>query len=167
MPTLYAQTAPTFVRQLTNLSNILDKAQHHADSTKFDSGNYLQLRLIADMLTFTRQVQVACDFAKGAMSRLAGVDVPKWEDNEASLADLKARIAKTIDYVQSFKPEQLDGPESRAISIKIGGQDKQFDAATYVSYIVMPNFYFHLTTAYAILRSNGVALGKGDFIGNV
>ncbi|HET7774710.1 MAG TPA: DUF1993 domain-containing protein, partial [Burkholderiaceae bacterium] len=112
MPTLYTQTAPTFIRQLTNLSAILDKAQQHADANKFDSGNYLQLRLIADMLTFTRQVQIACDFAKGAMSRLAGVDVPKWEDTEASLSDLKARIAKTIDYVGSFKPEQLDGPES-------------------------------------------------------
>ncbi len=167
MPTLYTQTAPTFVRQLTNLSSILDKAQQHADANKYDSANFLQLRLIADMLTFTRQVQIACDFAKGAMSRLAGVDVPKWEDTEASLSDLKARIGKTIEYVQSFKPEQLDGAESRTISIKIDGQDKQFDAPTYVNYVVMPNFYFHLTTAYAILRSNGVPLGKGDFIGSI
>jgi uncharacterized protein len=163
---MHSASAPVFVRMLTNLLAWLDKAEAHAAARKFDPANYLGLRLAPDMLPFTRQIQIASDSAKGAMARLAGVEVPKWEDNEASFADLRARVAKTIDYVQSFQPAQIDGSEARPISVpRRVGEPLQFDGETFLKHFAMPNFYFHVTTAYALLRQAGVEVGKGDYLG--
>ncbi len=167
MPNLSMHTAsvPAFVRGLNNLSAILDKAQEFADSKKLEPAALLEERLIADMLPFRRQVQVACDFAKGCTARLAGHELPAFEDNEASLADLKARIAKTIAFVQSVPAAAFDGSDTRTITVKMRGNDVSFDGFTYLSYMVLPNFYFHLATAYGLLRKNGIDIGKRDFIG--
>ena len=165
---MYQASAPTFIRMLRNLSAILDKAQAHADAKKFDSANYLQSRLAPDMLPFVKQVQVACDAAKGCMARLAGVDIPKHADTEQSLAELQARIATVIDYIKSFKPEQIDGSETSEIVLKLGPkQDRilNFTGVSYLQGFAMGNFYFHVTTAYALLRHQGVDIGKADYLG--
>lgn len=163
---MYSASAPIFVKLLGNLLGVLDKAEAHAAARKFDPANYLALRLAPDMLPFTRQVQIASDAAKGAMARLAGVDVPKWEDNEASFADLRARIQKTIDYVKGFAPAQIDGSEQREITIPMRqGDPLKFDGETFLKHFALPNFFFHVTTAYALLRHAGVELGKRDFLG--
>jgi uncharacterized protein len=164
--TMHSASAPVFVRMLTNLLAWLDKAEAHAAARKFDSANYLGLRLAPDMLPFVRQIQIASDGAKAAMARLAGADIPKWEDNEASLADLRARIAKTIDYVKSFQPAQIDGSESRRISVpRRAGEPLQFDGESFLKHYALPNFFFHVTTAYALLRHAGVEIGKVDYLG--
>jgi hypothetical protein len=119
------------------------------------------------MFPLSRQVQIACDFAKGATARLAGVEVPNWGDNEKTFADLKERARKTLDYVQGFKPAQIDGSEAREVAIKIAGNPVTFKGQAYLVQFVLPNFFFHATTAYAILRHNGVELGKRDFMGQV
>jgi hypothetical protein len=163
---MHSASAPIFVKLLGNLLGVLDKAEAHAAARKFDPANYLGLRLAPDMLPFTRQVQIASDAAKGAMARLAGVDVPKWEDNEASFADLRARIQKTIDYVKGFAPAQIDGSEQREITIPMRqGDALKFDGETFLKHFALPNFFFHVTTAYALLRHAGVELGKRDFLG--
>jgi hypothetical protein len=163
---MHSASAPIFVKLLGNLLGVLDKAEAHAAARKFDPANYLALRLAPDMLPFTRQVQIASDAAKGAMARLAGVDVPKWEDNEASFADLRARIQKTIDYVKGFAPAQIDGSEQREITIPMRqGDPLKFDGETFLKHFALPNFFFHVTTAYALLRHAGVELGKRDFLG--
>jgi uncharacterized protein len=163
---MHSASAPIFVKLLGNLLGVLDKAEAHAAARKFDPANYLGLRLAPDMLPFTRQVQIASDAAKGAMARLAGVDVPKWEDNEASFADLRARIQKTIDYVKGFAPAQIDGSEQREITIPMRqGDPLKFDGETFLKHFALPNFFFHVTTAYALLRHAGVELGKRDFLG--
>jgi hypothetical protein len=163
---MHSASAPIFVKLLGNLLGVLDKAEAHAAARKFDPANYLGLRLAPDMLPFTRQVQIASDAAKGAMARLAGVDVPKWEDNEASFADLRARIQKTIDYVKGFAPAQIDGSEQREITIPMRqGDPLKFDGETFLKHFALPNFFFHMTTAYALLRHAGVELGKRDFLG--
>jgi len=162
---MHSASAPVFVRMFTNLLSWLDKAEAHAAARKFDAANYLGLRLAPDMLPFTRQIQIASDAAKGAMARLAGVEMPKWEDNEASIADLRARVKKTIDYVQGFTPAQIDGSESRAISVpRRAGDPLQFDGETFLKLYALPNFFFHVTTAYALLRHAGVDLGKTDYL---
>jgi hypothetical protein len=125
----------------------------------------LNSRLAPDMFPLTKQVQIACDFAKGAAARLAGLDVPKYEDNEASIADLKARIAKTIEFAKSVPQAKFDGADARSVTIPFRGEPTTFDNLTYLNNVVMPNFYFHVTTAYSILRHNGVPLGKADFTG--
>ena len=163
---MHSASAPVFIRMLGNMLNWLDKAEAHAAARKFDAANYLGLRLAPDMLNFTRQVQVACDFAKGTMSRLAGLEVPKWEDNEASIADLRARIQKTIDYVKSIPAAQVDGSESREITIPMRtGDPVKHSGEVYLKHAALPNFFFHATTAYALLRHAGVDVGKADFIG--
>jgi hypothetical protein len=162
---LYSMTVPAMQRGLNNLTTILDKAQAFADEKKVDPAVLPEQRLILDMLPFKRQVQIACDFAKGAVARLSGAEPPKFDDTEATLADLKLRIAKTLDYMQSVPVSALDGSESRVISLKVRGNDVQMDGYTYVTLMVLPNFYFHLTTAYNLLRMNGVQIGKSDFIG--
>jgi hypothetical protein len=162
---LYTMTVPAMQRGLNNLTTILDKAQAFADEKKVDPAVLPEQRLILDMLPFKRQVQIACDFAKGAVARLSGAEPPKFDDTEATLADLKLRIAKTLDYMQSVPVSALDGSESRVISLKVRGNDVQMDGYTYVTLMVLPNFYFHLTTAYNLLRMNGVQIGKSDFIG--
>lgn len=165
---MYQASAPVFIRMLSNLSAMLDKAQAHADAKKFDSANYLTARLAPDMLPFTKQVQIACDAAKGCMARLAGVEIPKHPDTETSLAELKARIAITIDYIKSFKPEQIDGTEGKEIVLKLGPKQDfilNFNGLSFLQAFATGNLYFHVTTAYALLRHQGVDLGKQDFLG--
>jgi uncharacterized protein len=163
---MHSASAPIFTRMLGNLLVILDKAEAYAATRKFDPANYLGLRLAPDMLPFTKQIQIASDAAKGAMARLSGSEVPKWEDNEASLADLRARIQKTIDYVKGFTPAQIDGSEGREITIPMrSGDALKFNGETFLKHFALPNFFFHVTTAYALLRHAGVDVGKGDFLG--
>ena len=164
--TMHSASVPVFVRMFGNLLTWLDKAEAHAAARKFDANNYLGLRLAPDMLPFTRQIQIASDAAKACMARLAGVEVPKWDDNEASLDDLRARVRKTIDYVNSFSAAQIDGSDGREISVPQRSRDPLvFSGENFLKYYVLPNLYFHLTTTYAILRHSGVDVGKGDFLG--
>ena len=162
---MYQASAPRFANALRNLSAILDKAQAHAEAKKLDPAVLGSLRLIADMFPLARQVQVACDTAKGAVARLAGAEIPKYEDTEQTLAELKARIAWTLDFVASVPAAKIDGSEEREVVMKMRGQDVKFSGLQYLFGHAWPNFYFHVTTAYNILRANGVELGKRDFIG--
>jgi len=163
---MYSASAPVFSRILGNMLNWLDRAEAHAQARKFDPGNYLGLRLAPDMLPFARQIQIVSDGAKGCMSRLAGTEIPKWEDNEASLDDLRARIRRTIEHVQSFSAAQIDGSDSRAIVVPMrSGDGLNFSGETFLKHFALPNFFFHATTAYALLRHAGVELGKADFLG--
>jgi uncharacterized protein len=163
---MYSASAPVFIRMLKNMLVWLDKAEAHAAARKFDTVNFLGLRLAPDMLPFTRQVQIASDAAKGCMARLAGHEVPKWEDNEVSMADVRARVQKTLDYVSSFAAAQLEGSEARTVSIpRRVGDPLQFDGETFLKHFALPNFYFHATTVYALLRNAGVEIGKGDYLG--
>jgi len=163
---MYQASAPRFANALRNLSAILDKAQAHAEAKKLDPAVLGSLRLIADMFPLARQVQVACDTAKGAVARLAGAEIPKYEDTEQTIAELKARIAWTLDFVASVPAAKIDGSEEREVVMKMRGQDVKFSGLQYLFGHAWPNFYFHVTTAYNILRANGVELGKRDFIGN-
>ena len=163
---MYQASAPRFIHILNNLSAMLDKAQAHAEANKIDPAALTTFRLYPDMFSLSRQIQVACDVSKGAMARLAGVEVPKHEDTEQTFADLKARIAKTIDVINTFKPTQIDGTEDKDIALKLGKQDYRFKGMQYLLNYAYPNFYFHATTAYNSLRHNGVALGKKDFVGD-
>lgn len=162
---MYQASAPRFANTLRNLSAILDKAQAHAEARKIDPAVLCGCRLIADMYPLSRQVQVACDTAKGAVARLAGMDIPKHEDVEQTLAQLKQRIAKTIDFILSVTPERVEGSEGREVVLKLGGKDRKFNGLQYLFGHAYPNFYFHVTTAYNILRANGVDIGKRDYIG--
>jgi hypothetical protein len=163
---MHSASAPVFVKMLGNLLGWLDKAEAHAAARKFDAANYLGLRLAPDMLPLTRQVQIASDSAKGAMARLAGADAPKWEDNEATLPEVRARIRKTIDYVQGFSAAQIDGSEGREITIpRRSGEPLKFSGETFLKHYALPNFFFHVTTAYALLRHAGVDVGKSDYLG--
>jgi len=164
---MYQASAPRFVNTLKNLSAILDKAQAHAEAKKIDPEVLTSARLYPDMFALARQVQVACDTAKGAMARLAGADIPKHEDTEKTVADLKARIDKTIAFIETFKPAQIDGTEDKALTIKLGAREVNWKGMQYLLGFALPNFYFHAATAYDILRHSGVELGKRDFIGNV
>jgi hypothetical protein len=162
---MYQASAPRFANTLKNLSTILDKAQSHVDAKKLDAAALTSYRLYPDMFPMVRQVQAACDTAKGAVARLAGVEVPKHEDTEQTFADLKARIAKTIDFIQSVQPAQVDGSEDKEIVLKMRSGDVKFKGMQYLLGHALPNFYFHVTTAYNILRHNGVEVGKRDYIG--
>jgi hypothetical protein len=162
---MHAVSIPVFRKMLGNQSAILTKAEAHAAARKIDPSVLLQARLFPDMFPLTKQVQIACDFAKGAAARLAGAEAPKYDDNEATFEDLRARIAKTLAFVDTFKPAQIDGSETRTVSITLGGQTYRFTGLDYLDNVVFPNFYFHVTTAYNILRHNGVELGKADFVG--
>jgi len=164
---MYQASVPAFVQMLNNLSAILDKAEAHAKNRKVDPEVLLNYRLAADMFPFIRQVQVAADLSKVAAERLAGVEVPKPDDTEKTFADLKARLAKTVTFVQSFKPDDIDGSEDREINLTLGEHTMSFKGQPYLVHFVMPNFYFHCTTAYDILRHCGVELGKRDFIGAI
>jgi hypothetical protein len=162
---MHSASAPVFSHMLGNLLSWLDKAEAHAAARKFDAANYLGLRLAPDMLPFTRQIQIASDGAKGCMARLAGTEIPQWEDNEASIADLRARIQRTIDYVMSVPAAALEGSDARQISIaRRSGEPLQFDGENFLKHYALPNFYFHMTTAYALLRHAGVELGKADYL---
>jgi hypothetical protein len=164
---LYDFTVPVFARALTNLSNQLDKAHTHATSKKIDFKAFAEARLIADMLPLTSQIQIASDNAKGAVARLTGIDAPKYEDNEKTFEELKARIAKTLDFISSVKPEQFAGAESREVVLKFPQVTLKFIGQDYLTKFALPNFYFHATMAYALLRKNGVELGKPDFMGAI
>lgn len=161
---MHSASVPVFVRVLNAMLGWLDKAQAHAEARKFSPDNYLALRLAPDMLPFTKQIQIASDMAKGCAARLAGQEVPKWEDNEAALDQLRARIRKTIDFLQSVPAAQIDGSEGREIVIPSRNGELRFDGETYLKHYATPNFYFHATTTYALLRHAGVELGKRDFL---
>ena len=162
---MYQASAPRFVNILNNLSALLDKAQAHCEAKKIDPLVLTASRLFPDMLPFTRQITIACDTAKAAVARLAGVDIPKHEDVEKTLEELKGRIAKTVAFVGTFKPAQLDGSEDKQIVLKLTGREVSFKGMQYLLGYAHPNFYFHVVTAYNILRHNGVELGKRDYIG--
>ena len=162
---IHQASATALVRILTNLSAILDKAEAHCTAKKIAPEALLQFRLYPDMFALTRQVQIATDMSKGCVARLAGADIPSYEDTETSFAELKARLAKTIAFIQSFKPEQIEGAEDRTILVKTGGQERSFKGSDYVLGFVLPNVHFHATTSYAILRHCGVELGKKDYTG--
>jgi hypothetical protein len=163
-PSMHAFSAPTFARMLRNLSAMLAKAEAHAKAKSFDPAVLLNDRLAPDMFTLTRQVQIATDHAKGAMARLAGHVPEAIEDKEASFAELQARIAKVIGLVESYTETQLEGSDKRDITIKIPNAELKFNGLDYLNTWALPNFYFHVTMAYAILRHNGVDLGKRDFL---
>ena len=164
--TMHSVSVPVFIRMLNNMLGWLDKAEAHAKARKFDPNNYLSMRLTPDMLPLSAQIQIATDHVKGGLARLAGIEPPKWADDEKTFADLHARVAKTIAHLKTFKPEQFEGAEKRAIEIKFPNATFNFTGKDYLLNFVTPNFYFHYTTAYAILRHNGVPVGKGDFLGN-
>lgn len=164
---MYQASVPVFQQILTSLDAILAKAHSHAESKKLDPQALLQARLYPDMFTLTRQVQIACDFAKGASARLAGQEVPAFEDNESSFEQLRARISKTLEFIASLPATSIDGSEERDITTGSGEKARQFKGQTYLLHYVLPHFYFHATTTYAILRHNGVEIGKRDFIGNI
>ena len=163
---MYQASVPRFANVLGNLSNLLDKAQAHVDAKKLDATTLTNFRLFPDMLSLTRQVQIACDTAKGLVARLAGVDIPAYEDNEVTFADLKARIAKTIAFMQSIPAEKIDGTEDKDIVTKRGDKETHYKGMQFLLGHAVPNVYFHVTTAYNILRHNGVEIGKRDYLGN-
>jgi hypothetical protein len=164
---MYEASVPAFVSMLNNLSAMLDKAQAHAESKKVAPAVFPAARLFLDMFPLSKQVQIACDFAKGTVARLAGIEIPKYEDNEQTIDELKARIAKTVAFVESVAAAQINGSEEREITLTAGGQELKFKGQPYLLGFSLPNFYFHLTTAYNILRHNGVEIGKRDFMGLV
>ena len=163
---MFQASAPRFANTLRNLAAILDKAAAHAEAKKIDPLALTSFRLYPDMFPLSRQVQIACDTAKVAVARLAGVEIPKHEDTEKTFEELKARIAKTLDFIATLKAAQVDGSEDKDIVLKLQGKDVPFKGMQYLLGFAWPNFYFHCTTAYAILRHNGVEIGKRDIIGN-
>jgi hypothetical protein len=161
---MYESTVPVLTRFLRNLSMWLDKAQAFADTKKFDSEVLVNSRLAPDMLNLARQVQIATDNAKGCAARLTGNEPPKYEDNEATIADLKARIAKTVVYLETHKAAAFDGSETRDVVLKFPSATFEFKGKDYVTAFLLPNFFFHVSMAYAILRHCGVEIGKYDFL---
>lgn len=164
---MYNASIPAMIKVLGNLDAILDKAIAHAAARKIDDSAFVEARLFPDMFTFARQVRIATDMAKGAGARLAGIEIPKFEDNEQTLAELKARLRKAVDFLSTLTPAQIDGSEDRAITLTAGGNTFHFKGLDYLNSWVLPNFYFHVTTAYNLLRHGGVDIGKMDFLGKV
>ena len=164
---IYQASVPSFVRALHNLSAVLNKGVAYAEAKKIDPSILVNARLAADMFPLARQVQIATDGVKGCVARLAGIEIPSYPDTETTFPELHARIAKTIAFVESVTAAQLDGSEDRMITLKVGGKEISMKGQVYLFNFVLPNLYFHVTTAYAILRHNGVELGKMDFLGNV
>jgi hypothetical protein len=164
---MYAASVPVLVRALSNLSGVLEKAAAHAEARKLDPAVLLNDRLYPDMFPLVRQVQIASDNAKGGAARLAGVQAPKYEDNETSFAELQARLDKTIAYLNTFTPEQFQGAEERPVVLTLRSGELKFVGLNYLLGYLLPNIFFHITTAYAILRHNGVELGKRDYLGRV
>jgi hypothetical protein len=165
--TMSHASIPLFRRYLTALSRVLDKAEEQAKARKIDPSTLLNARLFPDMFSLTSQVQSACDFAKGAAARLAGVAVPSFRDDEASFEALRARIAKTLDVIGAIDPARIDGSETRDIAMKFGGNDLAFTGERYLIEFALPNMIFHTSIAYAILRHNGIDIGKSDFLGGL
>ncbi|GBL46553.1 hypothetical protein SFMTTN_2368 [Sulfuriferula multivorans] len=164
---MYLASVPPILRALTNLRAILEKAAAHAEARKIDPAVLVNARIFPDMLPLVRQVLIATDNAKGAASRLAGMEPPKYEDNETTFQELMARIDKTIALLQTFNPEQIDGSEDKTISLPMHDKTLTFKGMPYLLEYVLPNIYFHVTTTYAILRHNGVEIGKQDFLGKL
>lgn len=162
---MFDSSVPVLDDFLKGLAAIVKKAEANCEAKKIDPEALLKARLFPDMFHFTRQVQMVTDFAKGAGARLAGIAVPSFADEEMTFAELQARIAKTRDFLATLKKEQFTGAADRTVTIKVGGQDTSFTGAAYLSGYAMPNFYFHLATAYNILRHNGVELSKRDYMG--
>jgi len=161
---LYSASVPVFTRMLGNLSHFLDKAQENAKSRNFDTGVLVNDRLAPDMLPFAFQVRIACDAAKLTFARVGGLDAPKFEDNETTFDQLKERIAKTLIFIASVRPEDMNGKEEKIVTFKAGPVERTLSGEDYLKHWATPNVYFHVTTAYNILRSNGVPLGKIDFL---
>ena len=164
---IYQSSVPVFERSLTAFLGILDKAQAHAEARKFDPTNYLSIRLSPDMFPLTRQIQTFCDQAKNGSFRLAGKEAPALEDKETTFAEVRQRVQKTLDLVKSIDAKAFDGGEDREIVLPLGPNKMKIQGANYLLHFVLPNFYFHLATAYDILRSGGVEIGKRDFMGAV
>ena len=163
---MYQASVPTFIRVLTNLSEILKKGVAYAEAKKIDPPVLLNSRLFPNMFTLTRQVQIVTDMTKGCAARLAGQEPPSYEDKESSFPELLARVDKTIAFLKTFTPAQIDGTEEKSITLKIGGHSLSFQGQPYLLGYVLPNMYFHTTTAYNILRHSGVELAKKDYLGN-
>jgi hypothetical protein len=162
---MYQASAPQFKKMLLNLTTILTMAEEYATAKGIDGKVLVEARLFPDMFPLARQVQIACDQVKFGLARLAGVEAPKFEDTESTFPQLKERIAKTIAFMDSIKPEQIDGAEAKEIQFSIKGRNFEFVGEQYVLTWIIPNFYFHVATAYNILRHNGVELGKADYLG--
>jgi uncharacterized protein len=162
---LASASIPVFKKMLGNMNYFLEKAEAHATAKKFDVNNFIGMRLTPDMLPFARQVLIACDAAKNGLSRISGVDAPKFDDTEATVAELKARIAKTLAYIDSVPASAVDGQEGKEITFPVGKDaTRTMFGEAYLKHWVTPNMYFHVTMAYALLRQGGVDLGKGDFL---
>jgi hypothetical protein len=162
---MYQASVPVFIRMLTNLKGILEKGAAHAQAKKIEETVLLNARLYPDMFAFVRQVQIACDFARGTGARLAGMEPPAYEENERTFAELVSRVDRSIEYLRTLTAAKVDGSEGREIVRPIRGEPKKFTGINYLLQYALPNFFFHATTAYAILRHSGVELGKTDFIG--
>lgn len=162
---MYEMSIPVFERMLTNLSTLLAKGAEHAAAHQMEPAAFLEARLYPDMFPLRRQVQIACDMAKGCAARLAGIDVPSWADEEKSFEDLDARVRRTIEFVRGVDRSAVAQSAERRITLSLRAGPREFSGLEYLNYFVMPNFYFHVTTTYALLRHNGVPLGKRDFIG--
>ncbi|HUR42120.1 MAG TPA: DUF1993 domain-containing protein [Verrucomicrobiae bacterium] len=162
---MYQASVPVFLQLLGNLKKILEKGQAHATTKKYDTAVLVQARLAPDMLPLVRQIQIATDNAKGCAARLAGIEPPKFADDEATYAQLTERIDKTIAFLKSVKPEQVDGSEERPVVLKFPNNTFEFKGLGYLTSFALPNFTFHVVTAYNILRHNGVEIGKRDFLG--
>jgi len=163
----YQTTVPVFVHSLGNLSGILSKAAAFAEAKKIDPVVMCGLRLTADMLPLSRQVSTACDSAKLAVARLSGVEAPKHADDEKDFVELQSRIAKTLDYIRSVPEAAVEAGGGRKVSMKLGGALREFEPSAYVTLFALPNFYFHVSATYAILRANGVDLSKKDYLGPI
>ncbi len=162
---MYQASVPVFLRMLDNLDGLLEKAESHAQNKGFDLTVLLHSRLYPDMFPLLKQVQVAADMCKNGAARLAAVEIPKFEDTEQCFAELHGRIARTHEFIKGLTPDQIDGSEGRAITLEMRAGPLSFDGQSYLLKFVLPNLYFHISTAYAILRHCGVALGKSDFLG--
>ncbi|MGH7089262.1 MAG: DUF1993 domain-containing protein [Stellaceae bacterium] len=163
---MYSASVPVFVQLLGGLKTVLEKGEAFCTSHKFDPNVVLNERLYPDMFTLARQVRQASEHALGA-GRAAGVEVPKLPDADNSFAEMKTRLDKTLDFLKTLKPAQLDGKDDSEVTVTVGGQPRPFKAGNYLYHFAMPNFYFHTTTAYNILRELGVEVGKRDFMGQV
>jgi len=162
---VFDQTVSAMSRVLLNLDAIVTKAEQYAEEKRINPVVLIQARLYPDMLPFVAQVRIATDTAKGAAARLSGTDMPSWADDEATFEDIHGRIRKALNYLAGFKPEQFEGSETKNIELKLPNRTMQFVGKDYVLGFVIPNVYFHVTTAYNILRHNGLVIGKLDFLG--
>lgn len=164
---MYQASVPTFIHSLTNLANILTKAAGYAEAKKIDPSVLVNARLAPDMFPLSKQIQIATDVVKGGAARLAGVETPSFPDTETTFAELQERVAKTIAFLKTITPTQVDGSEEKSISLKVGPNQMSFNGQDYLLQFVIPNVYFHVTTTYAILRHSGLDVGKADFLGKI